>query len=304
MTTTTTGTTGRNPLRDWALYLVAMGWAVFPLLPGTKRPAIRDWEHRATTDPERITRCWHGGGGFNIGLATGPSGLVVLDLDPAKTAEGPDGATGLAALADVRGVRLPATYTVSTPRGGTHLYFRTPPGVRLRNTAGALAPSVDTRADGGYVVAPGSMRPDGGYELRDDTDPADLPAWVVQALSQRPAATLSAPTQSTATNPTGYVAAALRGEADRVRHAPTGQHNTVLSRAAYALGQLAGAGLLDQNTARAELTSAGGFLIGADCGCTPTEVTRVIEAGLTAGARNPRRITPRTSRPSTGRDAA
>ena len=48
----------------------------------------------------------------------------------------------------------------------------------------------------------------------------------------------------------------------------------------------------------------GGFLIGADCGCTATEVTRVIDAGLAAGARNPRRTTPRTSPASPGRDAA
>jgi hypothetical protein len=80
-----------------------------------------------------------------------------------------------------------------------------------------------------------------------------------------------------------------------VRTAPPGQHNAVLCRAAYALGQLVGAGLLDYTTARAELSTAAGALIGADCDCTPAEVTRVITAGLTAGTRNPRRTTPRTS---------
>jgi hypothetical protein len=63
----------------------------------------------------------------------------------------------------------------------------------------------------------------------------------------------------------------------------------VLCRAAYALGQLIGAGLLDSSTARAELTTAAGTLIGADCDCTPAEVARVITAGLAAGSRNPRR---------------
>ena len=80
-----------------------------------------------------------------------------------------------------------------------------------------------------------------------------------------------------------------------MRTAPPGQHNAVLCRAAYALGQLVGAGLLDHTTARAELTAAASALIGADCDCTPAEVTRVITAGLAAGARNPRRTTPRTS---------
>ncbi len=78
----------------------------------------------------------------------------------------------------------------------------------------------------------------------------------------------------------------------------------MLCRAAYALGQLVGAQLLAHGRARAELVAAGGFLIGADCGCTSTEVTRVIDAGLAAGARNPRRTTPRTSPTSPGRDAA
>jgi len=294
-------TTTEN-LRDWALHLATHGWPVFPLLPGTKRPAIRNWEHRATTDPTRITRCWHGAARFNIAVATGPARLVVLDLDPTTPTPDPtttrdlDGATGLALLTQGLGVTLPPTYTVTTPRGGTHLYFRTPPGVRLRNTAGTLAPHIDTRADGGYVVAPGSVRPDGGYELTDDTTPPDLPAWLVQALTQRPAPAHTAPAQTLCTDPGSYVAAALRGECDRIRHAPLTEHNKVLSTAAYALGQLVGADLLGVNTARAELTSAAGFLIGADCDCTPTEVTRVIDAALAAGARNPRRTTPRTSK--------
>ncbi|MCA1654936.1 MAG: bifunctional DNA primase/polymerase [Pseudonocardiaceae bacterium] len=279
-----------DPLHGWAQHLAARGWPVFPLAPGSKRPAIRDWEHRATTDPDRITRCWHGGR-FGIGLATGPARLVVLDLDPAPDDAGPDGATGLAALTAARGVALPATYTVATPRGGTHLYFTTPPGVRLRNTASTLAPRIDTRAEGGYVVAPGTILPNGGYELTDDTDPPDLPAWLVQALTQRPAAAPSAPAQHAVGDRGGYVAAAVTGETDNIRRAPRGRHNAVLCRAAYALGQLVGAGLLDPATARTELVSAAGFLIGADCDCTHAEVTRVIDAGLHAGARNPRRNT-------------
>jgi hypothetical protein len=95
-------------------------------------------------------------------------------------------------------------------------------------------------------------------------------------------------------NPGGYVAAAVHGECQRVRTAPPGQHNAVLCRAAYALGQLVGAGLLHDTTARAELTAAADALIRADCTCTPREIARVITAGLAAGARNPRRTTLRT----------
>ena len=184
------------------------------------------------------------------------------------------------------------------------MYYRTPPGVRLRNTAGTLAPRIDTRADGGYVVAPGTVLPNGGYELVDDTDPPELPGWLVQALTERPTAALSAPAQPPCTDPGGYVRAAVVGECDKVRHAPAGRHNAALCRAAYALGQLIGAGLLDRTIARAELVAAAGVLTSSDCGCTPTEVTRVTDAGLAAGARNPRRTAPRTSPTSPGRDAA
>ncbi|MGH8921539.1 MAG: hypothetical protein ACRD0H_24915 [Actinomycetes bacterium] len=117
-----------------------------------------------------------------------------------------------------------------------------------------------------------------------------------QALTPTPPTTPSTPTLAAAANPRGYVTAAVRGECQRVRTAPPHQHNAVLCRAAYALGQLIGAGLLNQNTARAELTAAADALIRAECDCTPREVARVITAGVAAGARNPRRITARTSR--------
>ena len=169
---------------NWALHLAARGWTVFPLATGTKHPAIRDWESRATTDPHRIRRCWYGAG-FNIGIACGPSRLVVVDLDTPRSADGPDGAAGLTTLAGDRGVTIPSTYTVSTPTGGTHLYFRTPPGVGLRNTQGDLAPGIDTRAEGGCVAAAGSVRPDGAYELVDDTDPVELPACAGRSTAAR-----------------------------------------------------------------------------------------------------------------------
>lgn len=154
---------------------------------------------------------------------------------------------------------------------------------------------IDTRAHGGYVVASGCSVPPGGYELIDDRDPAELPGWLHQTLTDKPSMALSAPTVPAATDPSGYTSAAVRGEVQRVRTAPPTQHNALLCRAAYALGQLVGAGLLHEATARAELTTAAEALINADCDCTPREVTRVINAGLTAGAHNPRRTTPRTS---------
>ncbi|MEU3272539.1 bifunctional DNA primase/polymerase [Saccharomonospora sp. NPDC006951] len=285
-----TPTTTSQVLAEWALCFAAMGWHVFPLAPHSKRPAVKAWEQRATTEAERIGRCWQAGA-FNIGIATGPSRLLVLDLDTAKDgATDPDGTVGIARVAEERGVPLPETYTVATPSGGRHLYFALPAGVELRNTAGQLAPHVDTRAGGGYVVAPGSVLPEGGYELVDDRDPVELPAWLLQALCQRPATDVAVRSVRAVTEPGRYAAAALRGECDAVAGAPRGQHNAVLSRSAYRVGQLVGAGLCEHTHARTELLHAAQALIGADCSCTPAEVARVVDAALSKGSTQPRHI--------------
>jgi hypothetical protein len=292
-------------LRAWALHFAERGWHVFPIAPGAKKPPVIDrWETRASTDPDQIHRWWrripH-----SIGIATGPSGLVVVDLDTRKHGQpAPDrwttlgigsGVGVLRMLARQHGTTVTPTYAVTTPSGGWHLYYTAPAGVVLRNTHDAIGFKIDTRAHGGYVIAPGSPVPPDGYQLTDDRDPAELPSWIHQALTPKPSTALSAPAVHATVNPTVYVSAAMGGEVQRVRTAPPGQHNTVLCRAAYALGQLIGAGLLDHGSARAELTAAASALVGADCDCTPAEVARVITAGLAAGTRNPRRTTPRTS---------
>src|SRR5207237_6065436 len=110
------------------------------------------------------------------------------------------------------------------------------------------------------AVAPGSRVPSGTYELIIDRDPAELPCWLYQALTPSPPPVHSAAPVAAATNTDSYTLAALRGEAERVRSAPPGQHNATLCRAAYALGQLVGAGLLTQELARAELTAAANVL--------------------------------------------
>ncbi|SFJ91231.1 Bifunctional DNA primase/polymerase, N-terminal [Amycolatopsis sacchari] len=282
-------TTADTSLLEWALYFAGLGWPLFPLRPGTKRqPALKDWEHRATTDPERIRRCWSADR-WNIGLATGPAGLVVVDLDMTKAGDtGPDGATALAALAAERGGPVPDTYTVATPSGGRHLYYRAPAGVRLRNSQRQIATNVDTRAGGGYVVAPGSVTAEGAYELVDEREPADLPAWLVQVCSEKPSAAISAPVQIRSADTTAYGSAALRGECQRVRDAAPGTYNAVLSSAAYTIGRKVGAGLVDHRAARAELITAGETLIGSEhWPPNPREVARVVDAGLNKGASNP-----------------
>ena len=285
----------RDGLLSLALGHATRGWRVFPLAPGGKRPAVKDWEHRATTNPARVERAWSAGP-FNIGVACGPSGLVVIDLDQPKPGQvAPpayrqpgvrDGGDVLAMLCEANDQPLPAdTYSVRTASGGTHLYFTASAGAELRNTAGRLGWLIDTRAHGGYVVAAGSTVARHLYTaLVPDADPAPLPGWLTERLTEPE----HAPMPTTAgelgvASPTAYAAAALRGELDRVLTAPEGQRNHTLNTAAFALGQLVAAGLLPRQLAEDTLTLAGHGI-----GLSPRECAATIRSGLDSGQRAPR----------------
>lgn len=262
-----------------ALSLADRGMSVFPLRPGTKRPAVqRDWEGCATTDVEKIERWWHRAP-YNIGVATGPSRLVVVDLD-APHDGGQHGRQVLADLARKADAEIPReTFTVVTPGGGWHLYFRAPDEVTLTNTAGRLGPRIDTRAVGGYVVAPGSRVDRHSYRIVNYAEPAPLPAWLITEL--RPVVPLPRPAPAVAHS--RYVDAALRDEARRVAEAVPGQRNTVLFQAAAKLARFVQGGQLDAATVIAPLTSAAMGHVGEE-GFTVHEIDRAIRSGLRHGA--------------------
>ncbi|MEN3263294.1 bifunctional DNA primase/polymerase [Pseudonocardia sp.] len=304
-----------------ALETAARGWPVFPLRPGTKRPALHGetncpatgacagghqaWEQRATIDLDRIRRAWSTGP-FNIGIPPGRAGLVVVDLDTADPGDPEDvpppewaqlgirgGADVLALLAERAGQPVPATYTVTTPSGGRHLYFLAPTGPDapvLRNTIGGLGWHIDTRAHGGYVVAAGSLTPTGPYEVADDRDPVPLPGWLIERLRPPPPPIVpAAPVVSGRGRASRYLEAALAAETYRVHNAPTKQRNQSLYVAAIALGQLVAGGALAEHDARAALMSAAGrhLAVGA---YSHRQAEQTIASGLRAGAKRPRRI--------------
>ncbi|AVT41789.1 DNA primase [Plantactinospora sp. BB1] len=263
----------------------ARGWHVFPLRPDDKRPAVRDWESRATTDPDRIERCWTAGP-YGIGIACGPSRLVVVDLDVPKTPGGPNGAEVFGALCEPHGPDAWETYTVQTGRGGLHLYYRHPDGPELRNTAGTLGPAIDTRAHGGYVVAAGSTVAGRPYLVDGDTDPAPLPGWLADLLRPAP---LPPQRPVVVALPGGregaYVRAAIDRETARVATAPEGQRNRSLYVAAVALGQLVAGAALAEDQATSVLEHAG-----LSAGLGRVEIARTVRSGIAAGQRRPRAV--------------
>ncbi|MGW4368040.1 bifunctional DNA primase/polymerase [Nocardia takedensis] len=226
-----------------------------------------------------------------MGIACGPSGLHVLDLDtghdrppPPTWAGATDGRDVLARLAVEAGQPLPVpTLTVGTPSGGLHLYYRAPREPVLRNTIARLGWRVDSRGEGGYVVAPGSALPTGDYQLLHDHTPIPLPRWLIELLTPPPPPPTSAVAAVEIAHPDAYVAAALRNQADRIIRAGTGTRHRQVLLAANSLGRLVGAGLLDHDHAHQVLTAAAARHIGVD-GFTDNEAARTIHDGLTYAA--------------------
>lgn len=270
-----------------ALRAAERGWRVFPLRPGDKRPALhgetacqglgdcagghRKWEDRATTNPDRIRRAWTDRP-FNVGIATGPSGLVVVDLDmpkPNSSKGTPSGVTTFKALCERTGRVVPATYRTRTASGGHHLYFTAPHGGRLGNTAGTLAPLVDTRAWGGYVVAAGSTTTAGPYDVTDPAPVVPLPAWLLSLLQPaRPAPV--GPLVVPVVSGSRAGRAALERECSRVVAAPEKQGNNTLNRSAFKVGRFVAWGDLARHEVEAAFQGAGEArgLTAAECRAT------------------------------------
>jgi len=233
--------------------------------PG-KHPRLRHGLTEASTDPRLIELWWSRWPEANVGLRTG----VVMDVADIDSAEGWHG------LCHLLGGELPAGPRVRTGGGGWHFWFE-PLGFGNRV---ALLPGLDWRGLGGYVVAPPS-RHASGADYRWVRRPGDaLPAGpaALRALIEGP----PPPPHRPIAHPGRYARAALAAEADRVAGAVVGTRNDTLNRAAFALGRLVGAGLLDPGEVVRELDAAA-----RRAGLGRVETRRTIRSGLTAGRRVP-----------------
>lgn len=132
---------------------------IFPVGPD-KKPLISGWQAKATRDPHTIAQ-WGGQGAKAWGIPCGvENGLFVIDLDVDKESGEPIGEASLKNLPRYAGLLDKAN--VRTPTGGTHIYCKHFDGGR--NTTSKIGPKIDTRGQGGYVIAPGSITERGCYE--------------------------------------------------------------------------------------------------------------------------------------------
>lgn len=179
MSAENTPATPQGAVAQAALEAVELGLSVIPV--GTDKRPLVAWAQFQRRAPRReeAQEWFSRWPEAQLGLVTGAvNGVDVIDFDQLSAPWPPEGR------------ELPADVVVRTPRGGLHYYIKAIPGAR--NTASALAPGVDTRAEGGYVLIPPSHTDKGSYayvsgsladiaRLRDWTGAA--PDWLAEALA-------------------------------------------------------------------------------------------------------------------------
>ncbi|MFI5766684.1 MULTISPECIES: bifunctional DNA primase/polymerase [unclassified Streptomyces] len=285
--------------------------------------------HAATLDRSRIRQWWSKRPGMGVAVACGPAGLVVLDVDAHRAPPPPrngllpgiaiadsvdvsEMTTGfhtLAVLAALRNQPNPAedtgTLRVRTPSGGLHVWYRAAGSRRWQSSVGtsggrALAWQVDVRADGGYIVAPGTTTSAGTYSpVGPARVPARLPPWLAQELERThhlpggrvpPARALPARARQAVAaaggggTPAARALAGVIAEVTGCAAVPEGAgFSEKLNRAAYTAGGLAAAGHLSFDEAERLLRAAAGLgRPGQEHRCA-----QIIRGGLAAGYRHP-----------------
>lgn len=159
----------RDTMLNAALEYAEHGLAVFPLESQGKKPATEHGLKDASTDAEHVREMFEKHPFSNIGMACGAQsgGIIVVDID-VDDEQGKNGHDSLRKWEHEHGA-LPDTAMTLTGRGGNHYLYRSTGATRSRI---ACKEGIDIRADGGYIVLPPSIHPNGSqyeweYELSD-----------------------------------------------------------------------------------------------------------------------------------------
>lgn len=164
-----------SEIGDAAVDYVRRGLAIIALQPRKKAPSFQNGLKDATTHAGDVEQWWERYPTDNVAIVTGrvSGNIGVIDIDLDEDC-GKDGYEYLRKWEREHGA-LPETWTVTTARGGQHLYYRFD-GEVPRNTANEEL-AIDFRGEGGYVMAPPSVHPNGNtVEWDFHPDDYDL-AW-------------------------------------------------------------------------------------------------------------------------------
>lgn len=166
-----------------AISFAVDGIPIFPCNRETKRPYTKNGFKDASTNLDQIEEWWKiKWPAAMIGMPTGPaSGRWILDIDDKP---GKSGTASLDFLQKEFGA-LPLTLTVRTAGGGRHFYFNAADD-KIKNSESYIAPNVDVRGHGGYVIIPPSINLSGAeYKWENGFAIADAPEWLVNLTKAR-----------------------------------------------------------------------------------------------------------------------
>jgi hypothetical protein len=209
-----------------ALRLAELGWRVVPIKSGHKYPPMKAWQEAASSNARTVHNWWGGlYRNHGVGIATGSeSGVWVLDID------GSAGADSLAQLIETHGA-LPPTVEVLTGSGGRHMYFKHP-GVKITTNRSQLGVGLDIRGDGGQVLAPPTIHPN-GTPYRWMTSPWEVqvavaPSWLLELCTEREREATPPPAPSQPTQESDSIAD---------RYTKTTDFEALLSRDGWQVGK-------------------------------------------------------------------
>jgi hypothetical protein len=260
-----------------------------------KIPAIKDWQQASSTDATHINGWWEQFPDAVPGIALGKCGLVVVDPD--RHPGGADGVAAFVGLVDQHG-GLPTHPLTHTAGDGEHHVFRQPNGEPLGNRSGKLPVGICVRGAGGFVVAPGAVRPDGAAwrangntpdlvdAFRDCAIPV-VPEWLFNLIQ----ADASPAIEDKVASATGdrerkYAAAALAGGVADIERSVRGDRNNRLNSLSYRLARLVARGWIEEQLVHDALARAA-----AVCGLIADDgeaaVRATISSGLNGGRAKP-----------------
>lgn len=262
-------------LSEAAEHYAHLGYKVFPLKPRGKEPLGELVQHGckdASSDVDTIKKWWKAYPEANIGFVTGKTNrCFVIDID---------GSTGKEELRKIKKDReWPKTIIAKSGRdGGGHFYFRYPEEIEMvKNRAGVL-PNVDIRGDGGYIVVPPSIHPNGKkYSWKRDFCPQEMECaseWILQEIvhgGQKKNGSEKA--FEIKTHP--YFSREFSNTLEKIRTCPEGKRNDTLYRGAFKLAQMCHGRYLQESVVKENLTDAARI-----CGLSDDETKKTVESAF------------------------
>ena len=241
---------------------------VFPCLE-SKAPACPHGFKDATRDPAAIRELWRLYPGPLVGVPTGAvSGFDVLDVDPKN---------GGREWFEAHRSRLPATRVHRTRSGGVHVLFRH--FIGLRSSAGKIAPGVDVRANGGYIIwwPFERLKAIGNLDIL-----AEWPLWLLPSLMtpQSPPRAFETSRREVLSERRTITDRAIEGVLRTVATAPEGQRNSITYWAAHRLREAVAEGAIGAGLAHEILLEAA-----ARAGLHRQEVERTVNSATRGGSR-------------------